>query len=196
MKNKISRCLQSGKCRYALLTLAILILVAITHAFLTIPEEHIDEDRLNAIILNAATKYKVSPALVKAVIWRESKFKPSTVGKAGEIGLMQIMPGAIEDWMRVNKIKFKPSRRELFTPEKNVDIGTWYLAWTGQHWDGYVSKEILQLSEYNAGYGNVTKNWKPASPSTEVKIEDISFKSTRQYVKDIIDKKKEYSSHF
>jgi len=37
-------------------------------------------------ILAAARQYGVDPALVKAVVWRESSFDPRVRGDAGEIG--------------------------------------------------------------------------------------------------------------
>ena len=43
------------------------------------------EHRFDPEIMAAARKYKIEPALVKAVIWQESKFNPNAQGKAGEI---------------------------------------------------------------------------------------------------------------
>ena len=34
----------------------------------------------------AAARYGLEPALVKAVVWRESRFDPSVRGRVGEIG--------------------------------------------------------------------------------------------------------------
>lgn len=44
--------------------------------------------KYDELIAAAARRHGVSPSLVKAVIWRESKFDPSMVGQAGERGLM------------------------------------------------------------------------------------------------------------
>lgn len=142
-------------------------------------------------IAEASAKHGIPQSLIKALIWRESKFDPQTIGKAGEIGLMQIMPGAVADWSKATGNP-APSRKKLFIPKINIEIGTWYLAQAGKHWENYKSKEILQLSEYNAGYGNVTKNWKPKNPNTEVKLSDITIQSTRKYVESILEKKAEY----
>ena len=49
------------------------------------------EDSFDREILAAAANHNINPALIKAVIWRESKFNPNATGKRGEIGLMQIM---------------------------------------------------------------------------------------------------------
>ena len=146
---------------------------------------------IEACIVAEAAKNSLPPSLVRAIIWRESKFEPHTVGKAKEIGLMQITPGAVEVWCKANNRR-RPSRRRLFKPSLNIKIGTWYLAQAGRHWDGYKSKEILQISEYNAGYGNVSKKWKPKSPELEVKLSDITIASTRSYVETVLQKKAEY----
>ncbi len=146
---------------------------------------------IEACIAYEAAKNNVSPALIKAIIWRESRFNPNAVGKANEIGLMQITDGAVADWCRINK-KGTPSRRSLFKPSLNIEIGTWYLAHVGNHWKGYKSREILQISEYNAGYGNVSKKWKPKSPQLEVRLQDITIESTRKYVETVLQKKAEY----
>ena len=42
------------------------------------------------VIIAAASIYDMDPALIKAVIWRESRFNPDARGAAGELGLMQI----------------------------------------------------------------------------------------------------------
>ena len=55
------------------------------------------ENRHDPLILAAARKYGVDPALVKAVIWRESKFDPDTRGRADEVGLMQLRADAARE---------------------------------------------------------------------------------------------------
>jgi soluble lytic murein transglycosylase len=141
----------------------------------------------------AAKRHDVSSALVKAVIWKESRWLPTVVGRHGEIGLMQIMPGAVEDWQRLNK-QATPTRSDLFKPELNIEIGTWYLSWTGNHWQGYKAREILQLAEYNAGYNRVSKLWKPDSPEQDLPLEKISFPGTRDYIKQILERKVYYEN--
>ena len=152
---------------------------------------HPDRAEIESCIIAASKKHNLQPSLVRAIIWRESKFKVQTVGKAKEIGLMQITNGAVQDWCKANK-KPVPFKRSLFKPSLNIEIGTWYLANAGRHWEGYKSKEILQISEYNAGYGNVSKRWKPKSPATEVRLSDITIASTRNYVETVLKKKAEY----
>jgi len=57
-----------------------------------VPRER-DYDRLIAKI---ATRYRIDPALVKAVIATESNFKPDAVSRVGAQGLMQLMPATAE----------------------------------------------------------------------------------------------------
>ena len=153
-----------------------------------VTEEQVDYDEL---IRAAAHKHGVRPSLVKAVIRKESSFKSKSVGAAGEVGLMQLMPGAVADWARVNHEK-APSRSKLFDPEVNVDIGTWYISNCQKHYAKYASRDILALAEYNAGYSRV-KKWKPEDPSEPMDIEAIGIASTRKYVRTILSYQRAYA---
>ncbi len=153
------------------------------------------EAAVRDFIREEAERNGLEPSLVKAVIWKESKFRPNMIGSKGELGLMQLMPITIEQWRKDHKLEKAPSRAEVLQPSVNIAIGTWYLAWCGKHWDGYKSKTVLQLAEYNAGRGNVLKRWKPKSPAQEVPISSITFKTTRHYIKDILKKKEYYDAH-
>ena len=85
------------------------------------------ETRYDKIIVEAGKRNMVDPALLKAVIWRESKYNASEIGGKGEIGLMQIMVDrAASDWARVKKYPL-PSAGALYDPELNIEIGSWYL---------------------------------------------------------------------
>src|SRR5512144_2060024 len=60
-------------------------------------ERH-QENRYDTQISRVAQRYGIDPALVKAVVWRESKFNPKVRGRVGEIGLMQIRPLTAQEW--------------------------------------------------------------------------------------------------
>lgn len=143
------------------------------------------------LIEAAAARHGLQPELVRAVVWRESCFDRLAVGAKGEVGLMQLMDGAVADWSRVTKNP-APSRRELFVPETNLEIGCWYLARTGSHWEGYAAKEILQLAEYNAGRTKVLKDWAPKNPETALSLDAITYPSTKEYIKTILEQKASY----
>ena len=142
--------------------------------------------RYDRIIRDASLRNHIDPALVKAVIWRESRFDRKARGLKGEIGLMQIMPGsgyAAADWARAHRCRI-PSKGALFDPELNIDIGSWYLARALRRYSKYKDRTALALCEYNAG-ARRTADWKPAKPDESVP-ERITIPSTREYVKDIL----------
>jgi soluble lytic murein transglycosylase len=149
----------------------------------------IDESRYDAIIEKTAKKYNVDSRFIKAVVSRESKFDSKARGSSGEIGLMQIMPGAAADWARHYK---KDDVREglLFGPELNIEIGTWYLAKALKRWRNYKHVKELALCQYNAG-GKRANSWKPESYDGAV-LDRIKIRSTRAYVESIMYKYNQY----
>ncbi|NOY74616.1 MAG: lytic transglycosylase domain-containing protein [Kiritimatiellaeota bacterium] len=141
----------------------------------------------DSMIEDAAERHCVDPALIKAVIWRESRFDPNARGAKGEVGLMQIRPrnGAVEDWAVAYGLE-SPKVGLLFNPELNLEIGTWYLARALRKWRGYKHSVELALSEYNAGAMGMTA-WIPEDPDGEV-ADRITITSTRRYVRSIMDR--------
>ena len=80
--------------------------------------------RYDTAIRDAAQKYQMDPQLLKAVVWRESRFVPAKLGSKGERGLMQVGEAAAADWVRAHKVQtFKPT--DLFSPAMNLEIGSW-----------------------------------------------------------------------
>ena len=57
------------------------------------------------IIDKYSTEYNVDRSLVKAVIFKESRFKDTAVSSKGAIGLMQLMPSTAL-WL-MNKLKIE-----------------------------------------------------------------------------------------
>jgi len=150
----------------------------------------LDDARYDALIVQAARKNGIDSRLVKAVIYRESRFEPSACGKAGEIGLMQIMQkSAVSDWAKEQNVEL-PTTGMLYSPQLNIEIGTWYLARAMNRWHDFKYSSELALCQYNAGESQA-KNWKPETYDGEV-IDRIKIKSTRSYVEGIMKKYKEY----
>jgi hypothetical protein len=83
--------------------------------------------------------WPVPPALVRAVIRRESNFDPRALSPAGAVGLMQVMS--------FNAPKVGLAVEELAEPRKNVLAGTRLLAVLLKHYEGDL---ISALSAYNA----------------------------------------------
>ena len=71
----------------------------------------------DGLIARAPNRYGVDPALVKAIICKESRFNPRAQSEAGARGLMQMMP----DTARGLGVK------DPFNPEQNVMAGTRYI---------------------------------------------------------------------
>src|SRR5207248_2748659 len=93
-----------------------------------------------------AARNRLDAALVAAVIYEESRFRPHALSKVGAMGLMQIQPVTAETIARLTGgSRFKVS--DLYQPDVNIRYGSWYLR---QLIDKYGS-ERLALAAYNAG---------------------------------------------
>ncbi len=91
----------------------------------------------------AAEGYELSPELIEAVAWAESRFRQEAVSGKGARGVMQLMPG---------------TARELGVDPRdaaaNIRGGTAYLRWLLNRYAGDVVKA---LAAYNAGPGAVDR---------------------------------------
>ena len=102
------------------------------------------ERLFHPIIIQAASRYQVDPALVKAVIMAESSYNHLAVSKKGAIGLMQLMPKTAE-YLGV---------KDSFNPEHNINGGVKYLKQLIRQFDNNIK---LALAAYNAGSRKVRK---------------------------------------
>jgi soluble lytic murein transglycosylase-like protein len=120
------------------------------------------------IILQAANRYQVDPAIVKAIIMAESSYNPKAVSKKGAKGLMQLMPKTAKE-MGVE---------DIFNPEHNINGGVRYYKKLLKQFKGDIK---LALAAYNAGMKTVrVHNGVPP------------FRSTRHYIKKVF----EYYQHY
>jgi len=140
----------------------------------------------------AAERYGVDPALIKAVIWRESRFHPDMLGTRGERGLMQITEGAAQDWARAEKIETFVVT-DLLDPKTNIEAGAWYLSKALRHWSEKDDPVPFALAEYNAGRTRV-KRWEKDSGragggfGADDLREAMDFPATKAYIKSIQDR--------
>jgi soluble lytic murein transglycosylase len=117
-----------------------------------------------------AREHGLSPALMAAVIYAESKFHVDAKSSSGAIGLMQLTPSTAHGIaIRTGGDAFRTS--DLYNPEINIRYGAWYLhnLFVKYH------SERLVLAAYNAGQGNLDR-WLAHD-------EPIQFAETRAYVK-------------
>ncbi len=141
--------------------------------------------RFDELIVRTGRHYGVDPRLIASLIWTESRFKADRVGKAGEVGLMQVMPAAAKEWAAAQKIR-PLSREELFDPETNIRAGTWYLARAIRRWSDRPDPLPFALAEYNAGRSNAQRWAAESGPNGRKFWDGIGYPTTKRYVKDIL----------
>ncbi len=137
------------------------------------------------IIKNTAEKYDISPSLLFALIYTESRFDPEAESYAGAVGLTQINEETF-DWIKWRKSEERDlSFEDVKNPEISVDYGAYLLK---HHIDEFEDVD-LALCAYNAGRGNVISWLKndEYSENTENgrKLKEIPFGETKAYVKKI-----------
>jgi soluble lytic murein transglycosylase len=167
-----------------------LIAVGVGYAWLNYEFEK--NRRYNALIEEAAEKYNLDPLLIRAVIWRESGFNPRAHGRADERGLMQVTPGAAEDWAKAEKVEnFRVT--DLFDPRTNITAGSWYLSRALGRWTESDQPVVFALAEYNAGRKHA-RRW--AAPLPDLRGEDfldqMDFPTTRAYIRAITEQQQHY----
>ncbi len=120
--------------------------------------------RVASYVEAAARREGVTPDLLRAVIDRESGFRPCAISSKGAQGLMQLMP-ATADMLSVD---------DPFDPGQNIDAGTRLLKHLLTRYNGDLS---LALGAYNAG-ANAVDRYRGVPP----------FPETINYVADILDR--------
>ncbi len=145
------------------------------------------------VILAAAARYGVDPALVKAVVWRESWFNPDARGRAGETGLMQVGKDAATEWALAERVA-PFTQSHLFDPGTNTLAGTWYLRRMLRRYPHTDNPLPYALAAYNAGATHVTR-WSKGSASTNSAafIQRIDFPSTKKYVLTVIEQRRRWT---
>lgn len=130
----------------------------------------IHNTQYDGLINRAAQRYGVDPALIKAMVCKESQFDTHARSGAGARGLMQMMPATARSL----------GVTDPTNPEQNIMAGTRYM---GQLLKQYHGDERLALAAYNAGPGNVRK-YGGVPP----------FAETRTYVARVSQFRNEYAS--
>jgi len=114
------------------------------------------------IVLKAANRHKVDPAMVMAIIMAESSYNPKAISKKGAKGLMQLMPTTAKSL----------GVKDIFNPEHNINAGVRYFKKLLNQFNGDVE---LALAAYNAGSRKVREH-RGIPP----------FGATKYYIKKVI----------
>jgi len=154
--------------------------------------------RYDGLIVRQANIYRLDPDLVWSVIYEETYFSPWKMGKDGEIGLMQVTPGVGRDWaaetgMRELERQMASEPASLLRdPERNVQIGCWYLEKFYEAYRDTPDAEARMIAAYNAGPSRAAEWNRPAEGgkalSGEEFIQRINIPSTRAYVISILER--------
>lgn len=127
--------------------------------------------------------FTTDPALIFAIIRKESNFTAGMVSHGGASGLMQLTPGTAR---LVSRDKSRGSSRQmLLDPEHNLTLGQRYL----NHLQSETGSGDLfaLLAAYNAGPGTLER-WRKTMPATDdplLFLESLPSSRTRGYIAQI-----------
>ncbi len=118
----------------------------------------------------------LDPLIIISLMRQESAFNPLATSSVGAKGLMQLMPATAK---RLNK---KVKIKKLIDPETNIALGTQYLRFLADRFDGNL---IFTLASYNAGEHRIDRWRKEIFRNSDPLsvIESIPYEETRNYVK-------------
>ena len=154
--------------------------------------------RFDPLIARQAAVYRLDPDLVWSIIHEETYFRPWMVGEASEVGLMQVTPAVGREWAAETGMRelSEQMRRDpaslLRDPERNIQIGCWYLEKIWKDYRDQPGAEARVLAAYNAGPSRAAE-WNRLAPANqsftaEQFVERIDIPSTRAYVSNILER--------
>jgi soluble lytic murein transglycosylase-like protein len=130
----------------------------------------VSDQELEEAVIRYAREYRLSPALLLAVMKAESSFDPTVISKAGAVGLMQLIP----------ETAIRHGVRNLYDTRDNIGGGARHLRYLLDRFHGNIR---LALAAYNAGEKKVDR-YRQIPP----------FKETQLYVKKVMGYYRDYRS--
>ena len=160
--------------------------------------------RYDSLIRTQASIYRVDPDLVWSIIYEETYFSPWKTGKDGEIGLMQVTPAVGREWATetgmpgLERQMSTNSESLLRDPERNIQIGCWYLEKIYEQFRDAPEAEVRMIAAYNAGPSRAVE-WSRVDPAGPTQsgadfINRIDIPSTKAYVISIMQRYREVKS--
>lgn len=141
------------------------------------------------VLESAVAGKPVAPDLFQALVREESAFQPAVASWAGAMGLSQLMWPTAKDTAK--KMGIKGLRRAMLEdPATNLSIGSTYLGWQLDRFDG---NEACAVAAYNAGPGAVER-WLKARSGYPVDewVEEIPYNETRNYTRRVLESYQTY----
>jgi soluble lytic murein transglycosylase len=130
-------------------------------------------------ITDQAKDHGIDSAWIYAILRQESAFMSDAKSTAGARGLMQLMPKTAKQVAK--ELKQSPVKLDdLYRPEVNIKLGAGYL---NKVYRQLQESPVLATAAYNAGPHRVL-SWLPEqSQASDIWIETIPFRETREYLK-------------
>ncbi len=133
-------------------------------------------------IVNNANKHNIDPAWIFAIARQESAFFNEAISSAGARGILQLLPSTAKTLAKKYDIPYE-SEFCLHEPNINVQLGAVYLNNLKKQMHNHT---ILATAAYNAGPTRASV-WLPTTTQeADVWIENIPYKETREYVKNVL----------
>lgn len=147
------------------------------------------------LIDTQSAKQKLNPTLVRSLIRQESAFGLRAVSSSNALGLMQLIPPTAQEVATELGMRNVLIPEDVFLPETNVQMGTYYIAKMIRQFGGNVP---MGLAAYNAGPTRMNGFVKarpeirelmgqPSSdPWDEIWFDELPWYETSFYVKAIL----------
>ena len=153
--------------------------------------------RYDELITRQAKVYSLDERLVWSVIYEETYFRAWKIGGAEEVGLMQVTPTVARIWAKETGFQeFEKQTAEnvvefLRDPERNIQVGCWYLEKLRERYRGRPAETSMTLAAYNAGPSRV-EEWTKEADTAQLSEGDfvvrIAINSTKSYVTSILNR--------
>ncbi len=154
--------------------------------------------RYDELITRQAKVYSLDEKLVWSVIYEETYFRAWKIGGAEEVGLMQVTPTVARIWAKETGFQeFEKQTAEnvnefLRDPERNIQVGCWYLEKLREKYRGFTAEDAMTLAAYNAGPSRVEEWSKGAENPSQISEQEftgkIAISSTKSYVTSILER--------
>ncbi|NOQ31283.1 MAG: DUF3393 domain-containing protein [Helicobacteraceae bacterium] len=173
---------------------------------------HNQAKELAPFVNKNATRFKLHPSLIYAIIETESSFNPYATSAIPAYGLMQIVPhsAGVDSWKFLKGKDGMPTRSYLFNEKNNIEMGSAYLHIINTKYLKAItdkrSREYCTIAAYNTGSGNVLKTFYKNDRSRAIKVinsltpsqvysklrSSLPYKETRDYMKKVTEAKKRF----